>query len=186
MRWFRLLPSLRASYRIMSTLAPDSRCLPAFFPPVPVMLFSRALPRVSSRPRSRRRAPLRAAKPPPDADDRPEYLDGDALPTDLTLTQKLLMRSYVEQISRMSKEDADRLAIEVMRQTVVKGNILRMMGVSRQEALDELHVPDIEDAVGEGWRWSGEGRKETDDAGDKGKGGSNKGEGGGEGDEGDV
>lgn len=83
----------------------------------------------------------------------------------------------------MSKEEADRLAMEVMRQLVVKRNILGTMGVPSQELLDELQLPEVEDAVGEGWRWSSEGRKDDDDeTGEKGEGESNRGKG----DDGDV
>lgn len=65
-----------------------------------------------------------------DPDDLPEKVgDGDVPPTELTLSQELLMKSYIEQIEHMSKEECDDLSVEIIRQSMVKDNLLRMLGL---------------------------------------------------------
>lgn len=61
----------------------------------------------------------------PEEDDRPE--GASSVPTELTLTQKLLMKQYEDQIARMSPDECKKLAIEITRQMIVKDNLLRTM-----------------------------------------------------------
>lgn len=54
----------------------------------------------------------------PSEDDRPEGVP--KVPTELTLSQQLLLRQYEEQIERMSARECQDLALEVARQMMVK------------------------------------------------------------------
>lgn len=104
-------------------------------------LFPRVWGFVAKRPRTctaasvrRMRPPARAPMPTPlrmDAsyvpadEDRPEGVP--QIPTELTLSQQLLMKQYEEQVARMTKTECQELALEVARQMIVKDNILRTM-----------------------------------------------------------
>lgn len=61
----------------------------------------------------------------PSEDDRPEGVPN--IPTELTLSQQLLLRQYEDQVERMSTQECQELALEVARQMLVKDNILRTM-----------------------------------------------------------
>ena len=61
----------------------------------------------------------------PADEDRPEGVP--QIPTELTLSQQLLMKQYEDQVSRMTKAECQDLALEVARQMIVKDNILRTM-----------------------------------------------------------
>jgi hypothetical protein len=50
------------------------------------------------------------------------------------------MKTYVEQVSRMSKAECDDLAQEVIRQSMVKDNLLKTLGVKMPD--DWLMPPD--------------------------------------------
>lgn len=82
--------------------------------------------------RERSRAVVRAVdkRASLDPDDLPEPTGGGEVPTQLTLAQELLMKSYAEQIERMGKEEANELACEVLRQSMVKNNLLSAMGLT--------------------------------------------------------
>jgi hypothetical protein len=54
---------------------------------------------------------------------------GSQPPTELTLEQQLLMKTYVEQVSRLSKAECDDLSVEIIRQSMVKDNLLKTLGV---------------------------------------------------------
>jgi hypothetical protein len=83
-----------------------------------------------------------------DPDDLPEtFADSDEPPADLTLSQELLMKSYLEQVERMSKEECDDLAIEILRQSFAKDNLLRMLGIRVPE---NWLVPPDPDEFGKG------------------------------------
>jgi Phycobilisome degradation protein nblA len=73
-------------------------------------------------------------------DDRADVSSDDFSPTELTLEQQLLMKTYVEQVSRMSKAECDDLAQEVIRQSMVKDNLLKTLGVKMPD--DWLMPPD--------------------------------------------
>lgn len=55
----------------------------------------------------------------PSEDDRPIGSSGN-IPTELTLSQQLLMKQYEEQVERMSKAECQDLALEIARQMMVK------------------------------------------------------------------
>lgn len=80
-----------------------------------------------------------------DPDDLPESLDGDGLPTELTMSQQLLMRTYHEQIMRMNKKEVDKLCLEVLRQVIVKDNVLKMMGITATPWGEPPEPEDVED-----------------------------------------
>jgi hypothetical protein len=81
-------------------------------------------------------------------DDLPEtFADGDEPPMDLSLSQELLMKSYLEQVERMSKEECDDLAIEILRQSFAKDNLLRMLGIKVPD--NWLVPPDPDDFAGD-------------------------------------
>lgn len=54
----------------------------------------------------------------PSEDDRPEGVP--KVPTELTLSQQLLLRQYEDQVERMSTKECQELALEVARQMMVK------------------------------------------------------------------
>jgi len=54
----------------------------------------------------------------PSEEDRPSGTP--EIPTELTLTQELLMKQYEEQVERMSKAECQDLALEIARQMMVK------------------------------------------------------------------
>jgi Phycobilisome degradation protein nblA len=97
----------------------------------PRVTVGRRRPRSAPAAGGRRGAVVSAVgRPDMDPDDLPEtFSDRDKPPVDLTLSQELLMKSYLEQVERMSKEECDDLAIEILRQSFAKDNLLRMLGV---------------------------------------------------------
>lgn len=61
----------------------------------------------------------------PSDDDKAE--PASEVPTQLTLSQQLMLKQYEEQVDRMGPEECRKLAIEIARQMMVKDNILRKM-----------------------------------------------------------
>ncbi|CAN8067036.1 unnamed protein product [Agarophyton chilense] len=102
---------------------------------VPVSLFHRDQVTLSTfyspfckRPRS---TPKHTAPCIPRAVYKPSDEDkGETLPekpNELTLAQQLLMKQYEDQVARMSGDDCRKLAVEVVRQMMVKDNIIKKM-----------------------------------------------------------
>lgn len=82
----------------------------------------------------------------PSKEDRAESTSDS--PLELTLAQQLLMKQYEEQIERMSTEECQKLAAEVVRQMMVKDNILSGMlkDEKAMEFIQSLQPPDPYDS----------------------------------------
>ncbi|KAI0565079.1 NblA protein [Gracilaria domingensis] len=61
----------------------------------------------------------------PSDEDKAEALP--ETPNELTLAQQLLMKQYEEQVERMTGDECRKLAVEVVRQMMVKDNIMKKM-----------------------------------------------------------
>mmetsp|Transcript_223 Transcript_223/g.704 ORF Transcript_223/g.704 Transcript_223/m.704 type:complete len:153 (+) Transcript_223:1-459(+) len=58
----------------------------------------------------------------------PEDLpESNQIPTELTLAQQLLLKTYEEQVENMSKEECHKLTIEIVRQMMTKENLIKSM-----------------------------------------------------------
>lgn len=88
------------------------------------------------------RVKMRSSEPPPkyepSDDDRPE-MPADK-PTELTLSQQLLLKQYEQQVETMSDEECHQLAIDIARQMMVKDNILK--SILKEEIDFGVNMPD--------------------------------------------
>lgn len=80
----------------------------------------------------------------PTQEDLPEGV-GDELPTKLTLSQQLLLKQYIEQVQTMSEQQCKELTLEVVRQMMVKDNILKSMLNEKAQKQLKLDAPDPSD-----------------------------------------
>lgn len=80
----------------------------------------------------------------PTQEDLPEGV-GDELPTKLTLSQQLLLKQYIEQVQTMSEQQCKELTLEVVRQMMVKDNILKSMLNEKAAKQLKLDAPDPSD-----------------------------------------
>lgn len=60
----------------------------------------------------------------PSDDDR---ADRSERPTELSLSQQLLLKQYEEQVDRMTEQQCKQLSMEVIRQMIVKDNLVKSM-----------------------------------------------------------
>lgn len=120
----------------------------AFLPTLPFFGFSHPTrPCLCSfkRPRLTFYIPRAQAAYVPDDDDKAE--PASDIPTELTLAQQLLMKQYVEQVDRMSTEECRKLAIEVVRQMMMKDNIMKK--ITKKEVNFGIEPPDPYDFMTE-------------------------------------
>lgn len=79
-----------------------------------------------------------SAKYEPSDDDRAEVPSDK--PTELTLSQQLLLKQYENQVESMSGEDCRQLAIDIARQMMVKDNILK--SILKEDIDFRVDMPD--------------------------------------------
>ncbi|GAB0497350.1 hypothetical protein MMPV_008682 [Pyropia vietnamensis] len=80
----------------------------------------------------------------PTQEDLPEGV-GNELPTKLTLSQQLLLKQYIEQVQTMSEQQCKELTLEVVRQMMVKDNLLKSMLNEKAQQQLKLDAPDPSD-----------------------------------------
>lgn len=72
------------------------------------------------------------------------------IPTELTLSQQLLMKQYEEQVDHMSERECKDLAVEIVRQMMVKDNLMKGMIKAEMVRFDPPNPDDITSDVGDG------------------------------------
>ncbi|PXF43701.1 hypothetical protein BWQ96_06531 [Gracilariopsis chorda] len=114
-------------------MAQTSVSLPLFILALPLFPRAPSIPSPRHTPLAKRPRPPSPQTAPcfpravykPSEEDRGEPLP--EIPNQLTLAQQLLMKQYAEQVQRMSSEECRKLAVEIVRQMMVKDNIMKKM-----------------------------------------------------------